>query len=104
MDGLPSFQRGLKTSQEKNVAPIKKMVGPEGELVLARQHYPSKWNLEFRVQAWRLLVVGLLGFALGIVATMVLEKSWGNLKSLGLGGLRATWEFWERELRALGLS
>ena len=66
MDGLPGLRRGVETAKKENVKPIKKMVGPQGELV--NQMRRQRANA---VPVWYLIIIAVLSFCLGIAATVL---------------------------------
>jgi hypothetical protein len=74
MDGLPGMRRGVRTAKRENVKPIKKMVGLYGEMV--NQMRAQRANT---VSVWHLIIVALVSFCLGIVATVLAPS---NLQSL----------------------
>lgn len=76
MDGLPGMRRGVETAKREDVKPIKKMVGPYGEMV--NQMRVQRANT---VPVWYLIIVALLSFSFGIIA-MALAPS--KLRSLGI--------------------
>ena len=65
MDGLPGLRRGFETGKEKDVKPIKKMVGPYAEMVA--QLRTRRANT---VPVWYLIIVAVLSFCLGIMAIL----------------------------------
>lgn len=66
MDGLPGLRRGVETAKRENVKPIKKMVGPYGEMV--NQMRRRRANT---VPVWYLIIVALVSFCLGIAAILL---------------------------------
>jgi hypothetical protein len=74
MDGLPGMRRGIETAKREDVKPIKKMVGPYGEMVNR-----MKARRVGTVSVWYLVIVALLSFCLGIVATVLAPS---QIKSL----------------------
>ena len=66
MDGLPAMRRGVETAKRENVKPIKKMVGPYGEMV--NQMRAQRANT---VSVWYLIIAVLVSFCLGIVAAVL---------------------------------
>jgi hypothetical protein len=69
MDGLPGLRRGVETAKKENVQPIKKMVGPYGLLV--SQMRRQRANI---VPVWYLVIVAVLSFCLGVVATVLVPS------------------------------
>lgn len=69
MDGLPGLRRGVETALKENVEPIKKMVGPYGEMVNMLRHQRAN-----TVPAWNLVIIALLSFCLGTVATLLAQS------------------------------
>jgi hypothetical protein len=70
MDGLPGLRRGVETAKKENVKPIKKMVGPYGEMV--NQMRRQRANT---VPVWYLIIVALVSFCLGIAAILLATSS-----------------------------
>jgi hypothetical protein len=56
MDGLPGMRRGVETAKREDVKPIKKMVGPYGEIVNR-----MKARRANTVSVWYLIIVALFG-------------------------------------------
>lgn len=75
MDGLPGLRRGVETGKKENVKPIKKMVGPYGEMV--NQMRMRRANT---VPIWYMIIVAILGFCLGIAATVLAPSSIQSLR------------------------
>ena len=75
MDGLPGMRRGVATAKRENVKPVKKMVGPYGEMVnTLRTHRANA------VSVWYLIIVALGSFFLGIVATVLAPSKLQSLR------------------------
>ena len=75
MDGLPGLRRGVETAKKENVKPIKKMVGPYGEMVnqIRRQRANT-------VPVWYLIIVALVSFCLGIAAILLAPSNIQRLR------------------------
>lgn len=76
MDGLPGLRRGVETAKKDHVKPIKKMVGPYGEMV--NQMRIQRANT---VPVWYLIIVALASFCLGIAATVLAPSKLQSLRS-----------------------
>jgi hypothetical protein len=66
MDGLPGMRRAVETAKRENVKPMKKMVGP----LAPSSKYP-RTRTAWQIPMVYLIIVMLLSFCMGIVATVL---------------------------------
>lgn len=73
MDGLPGLKRGVETRKKESVTPMKKMVGAYALEAATR---PKPGPL---VPLWSLVIVALLSFCMGSIATLFAALQLGLL-------------------------